>query len=162
MIAGDGKAAGPSNERGYWGCETYIGHPKAVPSCPAGENVVMFVQFPQCWNGKDLDSADHKSHMSYPVNGACPSTHPVAIPEISFNIYYAVPAGSVSTKWRLSSDMYDKSLPGGYSAHGDWFEGWDRGVAETFVKNCDRVSKDCHSHLLGDGRTIYSTIEPAE
>jgi hypothetical protein len=160
MIAGDAKAAGATNERGYWGCETYIGHPKNVPSCAAGERVIMIVQFPQCWNGRDLDSADHKSHMAYPRNGACPSTHPVAIPEISFNIYYNVPAGSVSSKWRLSSDMYDKALPGGYSVHGDWFEGWDRGVAESFVKNCNRASKDCHSHLVGDGRTINSTIEP--
>jgi hypothetical protein len=159
MIAGDAKASGATNERGYWGCETYIGHPKSVPTCAAGERVIMHVQFPQCWNGRDLDSTDHKSHMAYPRDGACPSTHPVAIPEISFNIYYTVPAGSQSSKWRLSSDMYDKAQPGGFSAHGDWFEGWDRGIAETFVNNCERPSKDCHSHLLGDGRAIYSTIE---
>jgi hypothetical protein len=159
MIAGDAKSAAAGQQRAYWGCEEYIGHPSAVPTCQPNEFVIMTVQFPQCWNGKDLDSSDHKSHMAYPKNGACPSTHPVAIPEISFNIYYGVPAGSSSSKWRLSSDMYDKSLPGGYSAHGDWFEGWDRAIADAFVKNCDRTSKDCHSHLLGDGRYIYSSIE---
>jgi hypothetical protein len=55
--------------------------------------------------------------------------------------------------------MYDSSLPGGYSAHADYFEGWDREVAETFVKNCNTASMDCHSHLLGDGRMIYNSHE---
>jgi hypothetical protein len=162
VIAGDAKSAAPGQSRAFWSCETYNGHPNAVPDCQAGDKVIMMVQFPQCWNGKDLDSTDHKSHMSYPVNGACPSTHPVAIPEISFNIYYTVPAGTKSSTWRLASDMYDAKLPGGYSAHGDWFEGWDRQVAETFVKNCDQASKDCKSHLLGDGRMIYNSLEPNE
>jgi hypothetical protein len=58
--------------------------------------------------------------------------------------------------------MYDPSLPGGYSAHGDWFEGWDRMIAATFVKYCDQGSNDCHSHLLGDGRALFSSIEPDE
>jgi hypothetical protein len=119
----------------------------------------MMVEFPQCWNGQDLDSPDHKSHMAYPVDGACPSTHPVAIPEISFNIYYDVPEGTKSSEWRLASDMYEESLPGGYSAHADWFEGWDPEVAEAFVKNCDQASKDCQSHMLGDGRMIFNSLE---
>jgi Domain of unknown function (DUF1996) len=162
MIAGDAKSKGPEQERAYWSCETYGGHPRAIPDCQAGDRVVMMVQFPQCWNGVDLDSADHKSHMSYPASGGCPATHPVAIPEITFNIYYDVPPGTRSSDWRLSSDMYDPSLPGGYSAHGDWFEGWDRMVAATFVKYCDQGSNDCHSHLLGDGRALFSSIEPPE
>ena len=70
-----------------------------------------------------------------------------------------VPAGMRASEWHLASDMYDQSLPGGYSAHGDWFEGWQRDIAEAFVKNCDNTSSDCHSHLLGDGREIYSSID---
>jgi hypothetical protein len=160
MIAGNAKAqTKEQNDGGYWGCETYVGHTGNIPSCVAGDQVVMFVTFPQCWNGKDLDSADHKSHMAYPSRGACPSTHPVAIPEIAFNIYYKVPAGSNSANWRLSSDMYDPKIPGGFSAHGDWFEGWDRQVAETFVTRCLNPSSDCHSHLLGDGRMIFNSRE---
>jgi hypothetical protein len=113
----------------------------------------MVVEFPQCWDGKNLDSADHVSHMSYPVIGKCPSTHPVAIPAITFNVLY--PARDV-TGWRLASDMYSTDLPGGYSAHADWFEGWDPAIVDTFVKNCTSRAVDCHSHLLGDGRMIYT------
>ncbi len=28
-------------------------------------------------NDSSLDSADHKSHMAYPVRNACPVSHPV-------------------------------------------------------------------------------------
>jgi hypothetical protein len=38
--------------------------------------------------------------------------------------------------------MYDASLPGGASMRGDWNERL-------------ATSKDCHSHLLGDGPAIY-------
>jgi hypothetical protein len=156
MIAGDAKANVPGQEHAFWGCEKYTGHASAIPDCPTGEVVIMTVIFPQCWNGVDLDSTDHKGHMAYPVNGACPSTHPRAIPEISFQIRYDVPPGTRSSEWRLSSDLYGADRAGGYSAHGDWFEGWKREIAEAFVKNCDQTSRDCHSSLLGDGREIYS------
>ena len=50
-----------------------------------------------CWDGKNLDSPDHKSHVAYPVagaqtftgssvGGACPSTHPVKIPQIMLEV----------------------------------------------------------------------------
>ena len=156
VIAGDARASEPGQEHAYWSCETYAGHPNAVPDCPNGEAVIMVVVFPQCWNGKDLDSPDHKAHMAYPVNGACPASHPVAIPEVSFQVRYDVPRGVRSSEWRLASDMYEPGKPGGYSAHGDWFEGWKREFAEAFVKHCDQARRDCHSSLLGDGREIYS------
>jgi hypothetical protein len=158
MIAGNAKSADPQAHV-YWGCfDNYIGHPSEIPNCPAGDRVVMAVVFPQCWDGVNTDSADHKSHMAYAEGGRCPSTHPVAIPEISFNVYYMQPAGGTSS-WRLSSDMYDTSKPGGYSAHGDYFEGWDPEIVKTFVANCDNTGLDCHSHLLGDGRIIYNSRE---
>jgi hypothetical protein len=154
MIAGDANATG-AQRNAYWGCfENYIGHPPTIPQCPVGQHVAMHVVFPQCWDGKNLDSADHKSHMAYPRSGSCPASHPVPIPEISFTVTYPVPAGGTGG-WRLASDHYDESLPGGYSVHADWFDGWDPDVAETFVRNCNNKAVDCHSHLLGDGRAIF-------
>lgn len=152
VVAGSAKASAPQ-ENAYWGCHNnYIGHPSTIPQCAAGDSIAMHVLFPQCWDGVNLDSPDHVSHMSYTVNGKCPSTHPVAIPAITFNVLY--PARDV-TGWRLSSDMYSTDLPGGFSAHADWFEGWDPEISETFVENCVQRGVDCHSHLLGDGRAIH-------
>lgn len=51
------------------------------------------VFFPSCWNGKDLDSADHKSHMAYPDgvdSGKCPSTHPVRFISLFYEVMFSV------------------------------------------------------------------------
>jgi Domain of unknown function (DUF1996) len=151
VIAGSAKASS-AQEHAFWECHgKYNGHPGSIPQCPGAEAIKMMVEFPQCWDGKNLDSPDHASHMAYPSGNKCPSTHPVAIPAITFNVLYPV---RDTTGWHLSSDMYDQSKPGGFSGHADWFEGWDPTVAEAFVKNCVNPAVDCHSHLLGDGRQI--------
>lgn len=95
------------------------------------------------------------SHMAYPTGQGCPDSHPVPLPEITFNIDYAVTASDDTSRWRLSSDNYSTSLPGGYSAHGDWFNGWRPDAMEAFINGCNRAALDCHSRLLGDGRAIY-------
>lgn len=147
MIAGDMKSQ-TTQWNAYWGCrDHYIGKPGSVPRCNTGENIAMIVEFPQCWDGKNLDSADHKSHMAYADNG-CPATHPVPIPAITMNVIYK----NTGTALRLSSDMYDASRPGGFSAHADWFSGWDPAIVSTFVTKCLNPALDCHAHLLGDGR----------
>ena len=68
-----------------------------------------------------------------------------------FNIIFPVGQNDDISKWRLSSDNYDSSLPGGYSSHGDYMFGWKKDVIEGLVK-CITNEADCHSHLLGDGR----------
>jgi len=127
----------------------------SIPVCAAGQDLIMEVAFPQCWDGVNLDSPDHISHMANPSKGLCPASHPVAVPVISFEIHYTVTATDAPGKWRLSSDSYDSNLPGGLSGHGDWFNGWDPAIMSTFIKNCDQKSMDCHAYLLGDGRTLY-------
>jgi hypothetical protein len=157
MIAGNARTTGPQDDH-YWGCfENYIGHFPEIPDgllCGVGNHVQLQIDFPQCWNGVDLDSTDHKSHMAFPVSGHCPATHPVAIPVITVNIHYLVPAAG-TTGWHLSSDMYDYTQHGGYSAHADWFMGWNTELENTWIDHCVRAAYDCHAHLLGDGREFY-------
>jgi hypothetical protein len=153
MIAGSAKASS-AQTYAYWGChENYIGKSGTIPNCPAGDSVTLVIEFPQCWDGKNLDSADHASHMAY-AQGGCPATHPVAIPAITFNVLYSQPSGG-TTGYRLASDMYSASQPGGFSAHGDWWNGWDPEISKTFVEQCVEPALDCHSHLLGDGRAMF-------
>ena len=157
MVAGSPNATAPQNGIGRFACvgatadNTWRGY---ISSCPAGSQLVTEVAFPQCWDGVNLDSPDHKSHMAYANNG-CPSTHPVPLPLVSFEIHYNVTDSTQTARWRLSSDNYDPSLPGGYSSHGDWFMGWDPSIMSTFVSKCLDISMDCHAYLLGDGRTLY-------
>ena len=61
--------------------------------CPDGMRAQVY--FPSCWDGVNLDSADHKSHMSYPIGqfngGVCPSSHPKRL--ISLFYEYIIPTG---------------------------------------------------------------------
>lgn len=125
----------------------------SIPNCPVGERMLFAVIFPHCWNGVALDSPDHVSHMAYV--GACPSTHPVVLPAISYNIFYSVRQGDDPRAWRLASDHYDWNQPGGWSAHGDWWNGWDQRFLEQIVRECINADRDCHAHLIGNGEQIY-------
>lgn len=153
MIAGNMRAEGPQ-DMAHWSCRNgTISHSDSIPNCDVGDYVTMHIDFPQCWDGVNLDSSDHKSHMADPVAGACPSSHPVAIPVITLNVLYLVRTANEAQNWRLSSD--NTALPPGYSIHADWFDGWNSDVRNTWIENCVRPSKDCNAYLIGDGRIMY-------
>ena len=167
MIVGDAsrKTGGGSGQFVCLTMATGTGHSagSAIPTtCKDGDDLRMNIDFPQCWDGKNLDSPDHKSHMSHPIafwtgdpqrQYRCPETHPVVLPRVSFSVQYTLPAGNDTTKWRLASDMYDQSLPGGYSAHADWMNGWDPAISDLWGMKCMRDRRDCGSANIGDGRT---------
>jgi hypothetical protein len=158
MIAGSANKTAPVGfaEHAYWTCEgTNVGHHEGIVDCPVGDLILMTVVFPQCWNGRDIDSPDHKSHMAYPEDQACPASHPVAIPVISLNVGWRRTSGMNVSALKISSDHYDTSRQRpGLSVHGDWFDGWEPAIKDTFVDHCVRRQVDCHAHLLGDGREL--------
>ncbi|MEZ5511871.1 MAG: DUF1996 domain-containing protein [Gammaproteobacteria bacterium] len=142
-----------------------------VPECAAPDRVRVDIFFPSCWNGVDLDSPDHKSHMAYPVNQGgpagtrCPDTHPVPIVRPSYHFAFGVkpevydPATQTSRGWRLASDMYDVSSaqPGGLSLHADWFNGWHPEIMQLILDGCIKGELDCHDGNLGNGYRLSGT-----
>ena len=157
MIAGNSRATGPGSAQHKldYECQT-TQHGQLYPAiprdCAPGELMNMQINFPQCWDGVNLDSPDHQSHMAEASSG-CPGSHPVAIPAITFNVKYLVPASGTST-WRLSSDAYDASQPAGYSGHADWWNGWNEDIIRTVTQNCLQRALECHMDLMGDGRAL--------
>jgi hypothetical protein len=103
-------------------------------NCPVGSQANIRYQAPSCWNGRDLDSADHKSHMAYPVNGACPSSHPKPVPMLEFKIAFPVD-GDMSTV-RLASGR-------GYTWHYDFFNAWDAPTLDALVTHCINGGLQC-------------------
>lgn len=51
-----------------------------------------------CWDGTNLDSVDHQSHVAYSTGGfggangggACPQSHPVKLPQVMFELMWNV------------------------------------------------------------------------
>lgn len=129
VVAGSATATGPTGSRARWSC-LHAGH---VPpsgnfvNCPSGTMLESYLDFPQCWDGRNLDSADHKSHMAYPVNQACPASHPVPVPKLRQVIRY--PVNGDPAKFRLASGN-------GYSMHGDFFNAWPAAALAQRVRDC--------------------------
>ena len=60
----------------------------ALPiNCP-GSYDRLHIVFPSCWDGVNLDSPDHRSHMAYPDGAKCPADHPVKLVRLSLHVQY--------------------------------------------------------------------------
>ncbi|KAJ3553094.1 hypothetical protein NM688_g3799 [Phlebia brevispora] len=114
--------------------------------CPDGMRAQAF--FPSCWDGQNLDSPDHKSHMAYPIGayntGLCPDTHPVHL--LSLFYEYIMPTGNYpyngAGTWSFSNG--DQV---GYRFHADFTNGWtDLNLLQQLIDNCPNAqgnTADC-------------------
>jgi Domain of unknown function (DUF1996) len=131
MIAGDSMADAPQRTGvTFWDCGFQGSVPPSprIPSCAPGDRtaVRLHVVFPNCWNGRDLDSPDHHSHMAYAARGICPSSHPIAVPTIVLQLRYPIWSGEGLT---LASG-------GQYSGHADFVNSWHQKQLEHLVDAC--------------------------
>ncbi|CAL9394831.1 hypothetical protein SUDANB95_01326 [Actinosynnema sp. ALI-1.44] len=130
IVAGNAKATAPdSSTIARWSClhAGHVGASKDFVNCPTGTMLESYLDFPQCWNGRDLDSPDHKSHMAYPVNADCPATHPVPVPKLRQVLRY--PVSGDPARFRLSSGP-------GFTMHGDFFNAWPEAELARRVRDC--------------------------
>jgi len=157
MIAGNQKSTGPQTHAWFECNEKYESRSSSIPACGKGSLLSAAVKFPECWDGKNLDSPDHQSHMAYSSDygNSCPASHPKKLPTLTIITYYNLTTDAGSSKLRLASDNYATSSPGGYSSHADWMMGWDETVHKAWVDNLLNKGLDGHAHLIGDGRTFY-------
>ncbi|MGO1055129.1 DUF1996 domain-containing protein [Crossiella sp. CA198] len=138
VVAGNAKATGPNDSIARWSC-LHAGHvnpSKNFVECPPNTMLETYLDFPQCWNGRDLDSPNHASHLAYPVAGGCPSSHPVSVPKLRMVLRYPVtgPTGGL----RLSSGP-------GYTMHGDFFNVWPAAELDRRVRNCLNAVLKCNA-----------------
>lgn len=160
---GTPSTAAQSTSIARWHCQSWnasdaAGGPfsSTIPECLAPDMLRFDVFFPSCWNGKDLDSADHQSHMAYPSGTAnqvqCPTTHPYPIVRLSYHFAFPLfpgqldPQTKTSKGFRLASDLYtvDAGQKGGLSLHGVWMNGWHPEAMDLLLKGCVRGQRDCH------------------
>ena len=141
----------------------------AAKGCPVGAQLGAVIGAPECWDGKNLDSPDHRSHLAYPGYGGwgylrCPTTHPYVIPTFTMGAWYTTDAdldrsgtwAPGKATWHLSSDV----MPGmpqmtpGTSFHADWFGAWDDDVMKMWTDHCINKLLNCSGGDLGNGKQL--------
>lgn len=172
-MLGSGKTGG-----GYFNCDgtannvagAVPGHYpsiiEAAKNCPAGSSLGAVISAPECWDGVNLDSADHRSHVAYSKYigqsyAQCPATHPYVIPTFTLGAWYTTDAtldrsgvwdGTLNS-WHLSSDEMANSRPGS-TFHTDWFGAWDDTVMAMWSDNCINNLLNCSGGDLGNGKQL--------
>ncbi|MBW4575775.1 MAG: DUF1996 domain-containing protein [Aphanothece sp. CMT-3BRIN-NPC111] len=136
MIAGEAHSTTPQDTSIVgWACGPQGQRSADVPTgCYTGQNATKpkysYYQFffPNCWNGVNLDSADHQRHMAYGKDNVCPATHPILVPTVRFVLIYPF-LGEGGPGVTFSSH-------GKYSAHADFMNGWDQSALKTLINRC--------------------------
>ena len=130
LVAGNPAARrGQSKEIVSWSCGGIDGSPRfaMLPSCGPDDALELEVKFQNCWNGRNVDSANHKRHVAYSKAGRCPSTHPVRLPTITLVLLYPPVRGGLLSAGR-------------WATHADFINGWDQQALERLTAglNADR------------------------
>jgi len=143
IIAGDAKAKGPQDLKVLaWHCGAGSQPNNAPPVCGAGDadTLIMRIRFPDCWDGRNRDSKDHKGHMAYASPKrrgeqfkTCPDSHPVPVPELALNVRYPTPGGG---EIKLASGAH-------FTGHADFLNAWDQGELERLVARCLNGQQHC-------------------
>jgi len=149
MIAGDAKKKVPTprGAQGQFYCAFYgpgdlDGIARSTngnwPICGGYATLHFMLRFPDCWDGKHLDSPNHKDHVAYGTDQGCPADHPVRIPALTFDIQYGVKG--TKQGYYLSSDPTGKSAS---SMHGDAFLMWNVDAMNKRTKDCIVQRRTC-------------------
>ncbi len=161
---------------GYFNCQGagaqeghYADIVEAASHCQIGSQLGLIINAPNCWNGKDLDSPNHRDHVAYSGwytpdgKETCPAGYPYVIPTFTLGAWYTVDAdldrsGTWDAKpptWSLSSD--DMSAMGhgmmrpGSTLHADWWGAWDDPTMDAWTANCIDKLLNCNGGNLGNG-----------
>jgi len=137
VVVGNALATNPDqNPSARWSCRGYSFSGRDFQNCPPGSKLETYLDFPTCWDGHSLDSADHRSHMAFSpgIGWGCPSTHPVAVPRVEFLITYPVNGTGLSLGGtRNGVNVTDAP---GYTFHGDFFNAWKQPELQRRVTTC--------------------------
>jgi hypothetical protein len=125
----------------WWRCGTGGGArlPQPPSTCGA-QTMVLIFQGPNCWDGVNLDSPDHFSHMAYPVGSRCPTTHPVNIPRVESYFRFRITPGPLGEVF-LSSGPW-------WTLHQDVFFSWVPTEIQRFTAGCIAAGRDCRQNPI--------------
>ncbi|MDF3147522.1 MULTISPECIES: DUF1996 domain-containing protein [unclassified Streptomyces] len=150
IITGDAKSFvnGNANANANWSCtgfEDKVQLHDKLPICPEGSSVVRTSNFQSCWDGQNIDSANHRTHVAFvQADGTCANNFQ-AIPQLQVRLVYDVQApqiqnGQVQNAYAV--DSFPDQLHKAITDHNDFINFFDENVMNEVV-NCINSGQDC-------------------
>ncbi|MEU4271244.1 DUF1996 domain-containing protein [Streptomyces sp. NPDC026092] len=142
IITGDAKAFtnGDANANASWSCTGFENRQlkDKYPICPQGSKVVRTFRFQSCWDGRNTDSANHRTHVAFadPASGRCGKGFR-AIPQLVQRIVYDVPPGP-----GFAVDSFPEQLHKPITDHGDFINVFDQRLMRRVV-DCVNSGRRC-------------------
>lgn len=150
IITGDAKAFtnGTANANAGWTCTGFEDRvlTDKYPLCPDGSQVVRTFDFQSCWDGQNIDSANHRDHVAFadPNSGACPQGFQ-AIPQLTMNLVYDVPRPTIENgqvQQPYAVDGFPEQLHKPITDHDDFINVFDENLMNRMVK-CINSGRKC-------------------
>ncbi|MGW0674429.1 DUF1996 domain-containing protein [Streptomyces sp. NPDC002767] len=157
IITGDAKAFvnGPANANAHWSCtgfEDKVQLTDKYPICPQGSSVIRKFAFQSCWDGQNIDSANHRTHVAFAdANGNCAGGFK-AIPQLTMRLVYDVPQPTIENgqvKNPYAVDGFPEQLHKPITDHDDFINVFDANLMREMV-DCINTGKQCVDGA-GDG-----------
>ncbi|MFF7519802.1 DUF1996 domain-containing protein [Streptomyces pseudovenezuelae] len=150
IITGDAKAFvnGPANANASWSCTGFEDRQlkDKYPLCPQGSDVVRTFKFQSCWDGRNIDSANHRTHVAFAQNDGTCANGFQAIPQLVQRIVYDVDAPSLNDGGRTTPlfavDSFPEQLHKPVTDHGDFINVFDEKLMNEMV-GCINDGRQC-------------------
>ncbi|TEB26174.1 hypothetical protein FA13DRAFT_1094996 [Coprinellus micaceus] len=143
----------------------------SFPPGPCSGGIRSNIYFPQCWDGKNLDSPDHESHVSHALGaffGAeCPETHPVHTPLLFMEIVWDTRPFNAPDMWPEDGSqpfIFSMGDPTGFGQHADYVFGWEGDSLQRAVDVCtggDGIPTNCPELTVQDMDSMNACKQPA-
>ncbi|MFF8012785.1 DUF1996 domain-containing protein [Streptomyces sp. NPDC007929] len=168
IITGDAKSFvnGPANANASWSCTGFEDRQlkDKYPLCPQGSDVVRTFKFQSCWDGRNIDSANHRTHVAFTDDaGNCPSGFR-PIPQLVQRIVYDIDAPSLQDGGRTTPlfavDSFPEQLHKPITDHGDFINIFDEDLMGEMV-DCINEGRKCGAGADG-GQNPAPSEEPQE
>ncbi|KAK4457048.1 hypothetical protein QBC42DRAFT_301511 [Cladorrhinum samala] len=141
------------------------------PKAPCAYGIMSNVRFPTCWDGKNLDSPNHQSHMSYPETGTfesggpCPASHPVRVPQLMYEVIWDTKQFNNKEDWPEDGSqpfVWSMDDTTGFGSHGDYMFGWkgdslQRAMDSPCYVNCPTLKSQSIS--TGNKCTVPTVVD---
>jgi hypothetical protein len=142
IITGDAKSAtnGGANARPQWTCTGFTNRVTTkYPVCPRGRQVERILDFPSCWDGQNIDSANHRTHIVFPnpATGACAAGQK-AVPQLHMVLTYNVRAAQSRA---IALDSFPEQLHSPITDHADFENVMSATLAKRLVYCINRGSR---------------------